>query len=507
MRKITEILRLKFEAKLSHAQIARAVGLSKGAVGKSVSLAQANGLSWPLPAGMDEAALQALLYPPRAGVRRHLEPDHARIHTELKRKGMTLQLLWSEYAADAGDRAYRYTQFCEHYRQWVQRQKCSLRQVHRAGEKLFIDYCGPTVAVIDAESGEARQAQVFVAVLGASSYTYAEATWSQSLPDWIGSHQRALAFFGGVPALLVPDNLRAAVKRPDRYAPEPNATYQDLARHYGTAILPARPYKPKDKAKAEVAVQVVERWILARLRHQRFFALAELNAAIHALLEDLNARPFQKLPGSRRTLFEQLDRPALKPLPATPFEYAEWRHARVGIDYHIHVDGTDYSVPHRLVGARVDVRLSATSVEVLHRGQRVATHPRQGAGGCSTRPEHMPKAHQAHQQWSPPRLLDWAQTIGPATRAVVAHQLSDPPHPEHGYRACLGLRQLERSFGPGRLEAACARALAIAAPSYHSVRSILTQGLDQQPLPEAADAKAAATLPSHANVRGARYYH
>jgi transposase len=508
MRQITEVLRLKFEAKLSHATIARAVGLSKGTVGKVVSVAKAKGVSWPLPAGLDEAALEALLYRPRRGqAHGYREPDYAQLHTELKRKGVTLQLLWSEYAAEAGEQAYRYSQFCLRYRQWIGRQQRSLRQVHRAGEKLFIDYCGPTVAVIDAESGGARQAQVFVAVLGASSYTYAEATWSQSLPDWIGSHQRALAFFGGVPALLVPDNLRAAVKRPDRYAPELNATYQDLARHYGTAILPARPYKPKDKAKAEVAVQVVERWILARLRHQRFFALAELNAAIHALLEDLNARPFQKLPGSRQTLFEQLDRPALKALPATPFEYAEWRHARVGIDYHIHVDGTDYSVPHRLVGARVDVRLSATSVEVLHRGQRVATHPRQGAGGCSTRPEHMPKAHQAHQQWSPPRLLDWAQTIGPATRAVVAHQLSDPPHPEHGYRACLGLRQLERSFGPGRLEAACARALAIAAPSYHSVRSILTQGLDQQPLPEAADAEAAATLPSHANVRGARYYH
>ena len=504
MRKITEVLRLKFEAKLSHATIARAVGLSKGAVNKYVSLAQARGLSWPLPEGLDEAGLEALLYPPRATSTRYVEPDYARLHTELRRKGVTLQLLWSEYAAAAGAQAYRYSQFCERYRQWVKRQRRSLRQVHRAGEKLFIDYCGPTVPVVDATTGEQRQAQVFVAVLGASNYTYAEATWTQSLPDWIGSHQRALAFFGGVPALLVPDNLRAAITKADRYVPEPNRTYLELARHYGTAILPARPYKPRDKAKAEVAVQVVERWILARLRHRTFFTLAELNAAIAELLVALNARPFQKLPGSRRSLFEQLERPALKALPAAPFAYAEWRHATVGIDYHIGVDTRCYSVPHRLVGERVDVRLSAGMVEVLHRGKRVAAHPRHGEGRCSTVAAHMPKAHQAHRQWSPQRFLDWAQAIGPATRAVVERQLTDRPHPEHGYRACLGLLSQARGYGEARLEAACARALAIASPSYRSVASILQQGLDQQPL--AIDDEPA-TVPTHANVRGARYYH
>jgi transposase len=376
--------------------------------------------------------------------------------------------------------------------------------VHRAGEKLFIDYCGPTVPIVDAAGGEPRRAQVFVAVLGASNYTFAEATWTQSLPDWIGSHQRALAFFGGVPALLVPDNLRAAVTKPDRYVPEPNATYLELARHYGTAILPARPYKPKYRAKAEVAVQVVERWILARLRHRTFFTLAELNGAIAALLVALNERPFQKLPGSRRSWFEQLDRPALNALPATPYEYAEWRHAKVGIDYHIEVDKRCYSVPHALVGARVDVRLSAGMVEVLHQGKRVAAHPRQGPERISTVEAHLPKAHQAHRRWSPQRLLDWARAIGPATRAVVAHQLTDRPHPEHGYRACLGLLSHARGYGETRLEAACARALAIDAPSVRSITSILRQGLDQQPL--AVDDEPA-TLPSHANVRGARYYH
>ena len=298
--------------------------------------------------------------------------------------------------------------------------------------------------------------------------------------------------------------MRAAVTKPDRYVPEPNATYLELARHYGTAILPARPYKPKDKAKAEVAVQVVERWILARLRHRTFFSLAELNAAIAALLVALNERPFQKLPGSRRSWFEQLDRPALNALPATPYEYAEWRHAKVGIDYHIEVDRRCYSVPHALVGARVDVRLSAGMVEVLHQGKRVAAHPRQGPERVCTVEAHLPKAHQAHRQWSPQRLLDWAQAIGPATRAVVAHQLTDRPHPEHGYRACLGLLSHARGYGEARLEAACTRALAIASPSVRSVTSILQQGLDQQPL--AVDDEPA-TLPSHANVRGARYYH
>lgn len=363
MRKITEILRLKYEAKLSHEKIARALGLSKGAVGKYVSLAKAQGLTWPLPAELDEAGLEARLFRRQAPAARYVEPDYPRLHQELKRKGITLQLLWAEYAETHGDSAYRYTQFCHRYRQWCGRQKRSMRQVHRAGEKLFVDYCGPTVAVVDGRTGEVRPAQVFVAVLGASNYTYAEATWSQGLPDWIASHQRAFRFIGGVPALLVPDNLRAGVHTPCRYAPEPNATYAELARHYGTAILPARPYKPKDKAKAEAGVQLVERWILARLRHHTFFSLAELNQAISELLEDLNRRPFQKLPGSRLSAFESLDKPVLKPLPAQPYDYAEWKKAKPGIDYHIEVDRHFYSVPHALVGQVLDVRMTASLIE------------------------------------------------------------------------------------------------------------------------------------------------
>jgi transposase len=505
MKKIIEVLRLKYAARLSHEKIARACGLSKGAVGKYVSATQALGITWPLPEEVDEARLEALLFPARQPSSRLVEPDYFQMHQALKRKGVTLQLLWAEYVAIHGESGYRYSQYCHRYRQWRDRQKRSLRQVHLAGDKLFIDYCGPTVPIVNRHTGEIREAQVFVCVLGASSYTYAEATYTQSLPDWIASHQRALAFYGGVPALLVPDNLKSAVNLADRYEPGINATYAELAAHYGTAVLPARPYKPKDKAKAEVGVQVVERWILARLRHHTFFSLAELNAAIAELLPTLNERAFQGRTESRRDLFETIDRPALKPLPRDPYDYAEWRKAKPGIDYHISVDKRFYSVPHNLIGLTLDVRLTATTVEVLHKGQRVACHPRQGQGRYSTDTAHMPKAHRAHRDWSPGRFLDWAKSIGPCTAQVIEQQLTDRPHPEHGYRSCLGLLKLARGYSKPRLEAACQRALAIHSASYRSVASILKQGLDQQPLPD--DQTGQAELPLHTNVRGPGYYH
>ena len=505
MKKVNDVLRLHYEANLSHRKIARACGISKGIVSKYLALAEDRGIPWPLPDGWDESELEARLHPGVEKPARFIKPDFPMIHQELKRKGVTLQLLWSEYATAHETKAYRYSQFCHHYHQWRGRQKRSMRQVHKAGEKLFIDYCGPTVPVVDGSTGEIHQAQVFVAVLGASNYTYAEATWSQKLPDWIASHQRAFRFFGGVSELLVPDNLRSAVTKACRYVPEPNETYQELARHYGTAILPARPYKPKDKAKAEVGVQVVERWILARLRHHTFFSLAELNQAIDELLADLNERPFQKLPGCRRSAFELLDQPTLKPLPAVPYEYAEWKQAKPGIDYHVEVEKHYYSVPHRWVGHVLDIRATATTVEVFHKGQRVASHPRAHKGGFSTLSEHMPKAHRQHREWSPGRFLNWAKEIGPCTLEVVKRQLEDRPHPEHGYRSCLGLLSHARRYSKPRLEAACERALQIHSPSYRSVTSILKQGLDQQPLPE--DEETQGELPLHTNVRGSGYYH
>lgn len=510
MRKIKEVLRLH-AAGLSQRHIATSLGLSTGVVCKYLRLIKSAGLAWPLPPDWDESHLEQRLFPPAADIPvvpgTFAEPDFAAIHQELKRKGVTRQLLWEEYQQAHPGNAYRYAQFCQLYRDWRGRLQRSLRQTHRAGEKLFVDYAGPTVPVVDRSSGEFKPAQIFVAVLGASSFTFAEATWTQALPDWIGSHVRALGFFGGVPALIVPDNLKAAVSVACRYEPELHPTYANLAAHYGTAVLPARPYKPKDKAKVEVGVQVVERWILARLRHHMFFSLADLNAAIRELLVVLNDKPFKKLPGSRRSQFEALDKPALQPLPTEAYEYADWKKARVNIDYHIEIDGHYYSVPHAYVKHAVDVRLTATTVECFSAGQRIASHAcSHRKGAHTTVVEHMPKAHQKHLEWTPGRFLTWALDIGPRTRDVVKHLLEHRPHPEHGYRSCLGLLGLAKRFGPARLEAACERALIIGAPTRKSVLSILDKGLDRAPLP-AAEPQTTRPLPTHDNVRGPGYYH
>jgi len=515
MPKIRELLRLKYDAGLSHEKIARALQMSKGAVSKYVSLASAHQLSWPLAPELDDQALEARLLSQGGAPARYREPDFGTIHQQLKHKGVTRQLLWSEYVAEQPENALGYTQFCTRYRIWRQQQRRSLRQGHRAGEKLFIDYAGQTVEVVERTTGQSRSAQIFVAVLGASNYTFAEASWSQDLAQWVGSHTRAFSFFGGVPELLVPDNLRSGVSDACRYEPKINATYAELARHYGTAVLPARPYKPKDKSKAEVGVQIVERWILARLRHQTFFSLAQLNTAIRELLDELNERPFQRLPGSRRSAFEQLDQPMLRPLPNSPYVFARWQRARVGVDCHIHLSGHYYSVPQRLVGKHVDVRVSETTIEVLFASQRVASHPRQHAYGYSTIDEHLPERHRQHRQWTPARFLDWAATIGKQTRAVVAHLLHERPHPEQGYRSCLGLRRLAKLYGHNRLEAACLRASHLGAPSYRSINNILKRRLDEQPLPpnltsdnrDNADHDASETAALHNNLRGPDYYH
>jgi transposase len=509
MRKIIEVLRLKLEARLSHERIAAATRLSKGAVTKYLRRAQAAGIGWPLPAQMDEAQLEALLFPHAAPLlERHAAPDFAPLHQELKRKGVTLMLLWEEYAAAHAGQAYRYSQFCLLYHRFAASLKRSMRQVHRAGEKLFIDYSGQTVPIIDAVSGEMRSAQIFVAVLGASSYTYAEASLSQQLPDWIASHVRCFEFMGCVAALLVPDNLKSAIKLACRYEPECTSTYEDLARYYGAAVLPARPFHPRDKAVVETSVLVVQRWILARLRNRQFFSLEELNGAIHELLIDLNNRPFKKLEGSRRSAFETIDRPAMKALPTTRYEFAEWKNAIVGIDYHVELDERYYSVPHSLVRQKLELRFTATTVECFFKGKRVASHRRSAKRGApTTLPEHMPESHRKHMQWTPGRLLNWALSIGPATRDVVKWQLENRPHPEQGYRACLGLLNLAKRYGEARLEAACRRALAIGSPKRKSIKSILEAKLDQHPdLFPASDNTVSTHPPQHSNVRGADYF-
>jgi transposase len=505
MRKIRETLRLR-AAGLSIRQIAASLVVSIGVVSKYLELAAAAGLGWPLPESLDDSALQRALFgpAPAAAGGRYAEPDYAAIHTQLKRKGVTLRLLWEEYREAHPLDGYQFTQFTVRVRAWQGRLKTSMRQTHTAGEKMFVDYAGPTVPVCD-QAGQVRSAQIFVAVLGASNYTYAEATWTQQLPDWIGSHCRAFAFYGGVTALVVPDNLRSGITKPDRYDPVTNRTYQEMAEHYGTAVLPARPRKPRDKAKVEVGVQIVERWILARLRNQCFMSLSELNAEIAQLLVALNERAFKKLPGCRRSLFEDLERDALRPLPDAPFVYGEWRRARVGIDYHLDVDSHFYSVPFRLARRVMDVRVTATTVEICDGSRRVASHARSSRrGGHSTIPQHMPKAHRAHAEWSPARLREWALGVGPNISRTVEHIFETRPHPEHGYRACLGLQRLAKRFGPERLEAACRRALAVDSPTRESIESILKLGLDH--IPMVGDQEPRDLDLVHENVRGAEYY-
>jgi transposase len=504
MRKVKEILRLYWGTGLSQRQIAISCGISRPTVTEYIRRAEAAGLSWPLPVEMDEAQLEQRLFPrvrPQGAERP--QPSWAQIHQELKRKGVTLFLLWQEYK-EIYPEGFQYSTFCEYYRLWEGQLDLVMRQPHRAGEKLFLDYAGQTVPVIDRASGEVRPAQIFLAVLGASSYTYVEATWTQSIPDWIASHIHAFEFFQAVPEVLVPDNLKGGVTSPHRYEPDLNPTYQELALHYGVAVVPARVRKPRDKAKVEQAVLLAERWLLARLRHHPFFSLAELNAALHRLLEQLNRHPFKKLPGSRWELFQQLDRPAMCPLPAERYSYAQWLKAKVPIDYHVEVAEHYYSVPYQRVKQELEVRLTAHTVELFHRGVRVTSPVRSAQRGHhTTLTEHMPRAHQAYAEWTPQRLIHWAEQTGPHTAAVVAAILASRPHPQQGFRSCLGLMRLGEAYGKARLEAACQRASALQAYSYKSIASILKQRLDQKPLPENPESSPL----RHPNIRGAEYYH
>lgn len=505
MSKIRQALQLLADSGLSARQVAAALGISKSTVSDIAMYARDAGVDWALARTLSDDELQARLYPPprpRSSTRH--EPDYAALHQELKRPGVTLQLLWEEYRAGVGEAAYRYSAFCAKYRAWAKSLKRSMRQIHPGGERLFVDYAGQTVPVVDAGTGEIRRAQVFVAVLGASNYTYACATWQQTAADWVGAIIATLSFIGGSPRLLVPDQPRALIANPDAYEPVTARLMQELGEHYGVAVLPARPGRPQDKAKVEVGVQVVERWILARMRHRRFFSLVELNRAIAQLLIDLNQRPFKNLPGCRAGAFAALDAPALKPLPDQPMVIAQFKPARVSIDYHVAFEGHYYSVPHQHVGAAVELRVTASTLEVLLRRQRIAAHARNAkVGGFTTVAEHMPASHRAHRQWTPAKLIGWGERIGAATAGVVRWQMEHRVHPEQGYRACLGLMRLAREYGDERLEAACARAQSIRAPHYRSVKSILASGLDRQQTSLLADTP---PMPSHDNVRGPGYY-
>jgi transposase len=505
MRKTKEVFRLKFDCQLSNRKIAESCLIARSTVAEYLFRFQQAALSWPLPEAMDDARLEELLFPPTVlppSIERPL-PDWLYIHSELRRKGVTLSLLWQEYKAQHPT-GYQYSQFCYWYRQWAKKIDPVMRQEHRAGEKLFVDYAGMTIPVYDHQAAKAREAQIFVAVLGASNYCFAEATWTQSLPDWIASHARAFAYFGGVPWIVVPDNLKTGITKACFYEPDINPTYLDMANHYGTAVIPTRVRKPKDKAKVETGVQIVERWILARLRDRQFFGLHSLNQAITLLLAELNQKPFQKLPGNRKSLFEALDRPALKPLPAYPYQYAEWKKARVNIDYHIEVDRHYYSVPHQLIQKQLDVRITPTTIECFYKNKRVASHIRSyQQGRHTTVKEHMPKSHQKWAEWTPQRFIHWAGKIGPQTVQLIENILNSRRLPQQGFRSCLGVLRLAKSYGDQRLEAACKRAVAIGGTSYRSVESILKHNLDQKPL---LDETAAVAPISHINIRGAHYY-
>jgi transposase len=501
---VRTILRLAHEQGLPVRAIAERLQTSKTSVSTYLLRARETGLSWPLPAiyESDTALEQALFRRVGRPPRDVSEPDWRLVAQELKRKGVTLSLLWQEYRA-AHPEGYGYTWFCQRFAAHRLRASPSFRNRHEAGAAMQTDYAGPTIDVIDPKTGVIHQAQIFVAVLGASSLTFAMASFSQRLPDWIEGQVQALSYFGGVPKAIVCDNLKAGVVKALWFEPTLNRTFAAMAEHYDTTILPTRSRKPRDKGKVEGAVLIVERWILARLRNQRFFSLADLNAAIAILLEDLNNRPMRHLGKSRRQMFEEIERAALAPLPSAPFEYAEWKTAKVHPDYHVEVDKTFYSVPHRLIGRRVEVRLTSRLVEIFQDHQRVASHVRRSQrGGHVTVNDHMPKAHQRYANMTPASLIKKAGRLGPNVAILIERMMRERPHPEQGYRSAMGVIALARRYEPARLEAACERALAINAISYASVNAILKSGLDRA----RGGSEPVKATPMHANIRGGAYY-
>src|ERR1700722_4374619 len=508
MRKIREILRLSALGLAQH-QIARSCSIVQSTVHKYLKLAEAAQLHWPLPGDLTDEKLDELLFgkrPAKPSRRIHPPPDFAVIHLELQNhKDLTLELLWREYRK-ADPTCYGYSRFCDLYREWRRSQSCTLRQVHTPGERLFVDYAGATVPIQNRETGEVHHAAIFVAALGYSSYTFAEATWTQDLACWISSHIRAFEYFGGLPMLVIPDNPRTGVTRACRYEPDLNPTYNDMATHYGVAVLPARPRKPRDKAVVENAVQVVQRWIVAALRKRTFFGLLDLNQAIAELLIVLNQKKFRKREGTRASQFAAHDQPALRSLPAERYEIGVWRRSQVDLDYHVRAEGHFYSVPYQLTGREVDTRTTAATVEIFHHGLRVASHMRSFAADHSTTlAEHRPKAHQQYLEWTPSRLLSWAESAGPHTAQLFRRILDSKPHPEMGYRSCLGLVRLGRKHTVERLEAAAAPALHFGAYSFTSVESILRHHLEQEPLPGAA-VEVLRVVAVHPNIRGAAYF-
>ncbi len=505
MRKLREVIRLKLQGDLSGRAIGRSCNISASTVSEYLGRVRLAKLSWPLPPELDDdAALDRLLFPDEQTLAADRpEPDWTWVHRELRRKHVTKLLLWQEYRETHPD-GFQYSQFCERYRAWSRPLLATMRQEHRAGEKCFVDFSGDGIDIVDTNTGECRTAKLFVAVLGGSSLTYVEPALSEELATWIGCHVRAFEYFGGVSEIVVPDNLKAGVTRADKYDPELNPTYAEWARHYDTTVIPARPYRPRDKAKVEAAVLLAERWIIAVLRNRTFYSLIELAAAVKELAEKLNERPMRRLKKSRRQLFEETERTALKPLPDKAYELADWAQPKVSLDYHVVFDEHFYSVPYQLLGERVDLRATETTIEIFRRGTRVTSHARSLlAHGYTTKPEHMPRGHREYAEWTPSRIVNWAKSVGPSTATLVEEILQSRKYPEHGFRPCLGIMRLRDKFPIERLERACARAVKYRTCSYRSVVAILKHNLDTVPVIEERQGR----LPLHGNVRGAAYYH
>ena len=503
MRKIREVLRLK-AAGLNVREIAAGTGAARTTVHEYLVRAEGAGLSWPLPEDLDDEALEARLFPPAESAPARPVPDWREVHRELRSgRHVTLRLLWLEWKQDHPD-GWGYSRFCVHYERWLGAQGVVMRLSYPAGERTFVDFSGDKMPVVDPSTGEVCEAEIFVAVLGCSGMLYVEATADQGLESWLMAHVHAFEAYGGVTVATTPDNLRSGVTKACYYEPEINRSYSDLADHYGTVILPTRAYRPRDKAAVEAGVLVVERWVLAPLRKQRFFSLAELNKAIKHKVAELAERPFRGEPTSRKELFEEMERPALKPLPTQRYELAQWKKVTVNIDYHVEHDRHCYSVPYTLVHQKLELRATESTVEVYKANRRVASHVREhGRRRYLTDPAHMPPSHRAHLEWTPSRLVEWARSVSPHAGDLAEKILASKPHPEHSYRACLGLMSLAKRYGDERLGAACQRALASGAISYTSVKSILAQSLDRAPLPAASPAPAPA---EHENLRGAGYY-
>jgi transposase len=503
MRNIRDVLRLTATG-MSSRKIAASLSIGASTVIDCLHRARRAGLGWPLPDEIDDAVLELRLYRPKPATKEKRPiPNWAEVERELKRPGVTLELLWLDYREQHPD-GYGYSRYCDLHREWEKRLSPTMRQTHIAGERMFVDYAGTKLHVTDWVTGEIHTAELFVAVLGASSLTYAEATWTQSLPDWIGAHTRAFIYFGGVTALLISDNLKSGITKACFYEPNVNRTYQEMADHYDTAILPARPGKPKDKAKVEAGVQVATRWVIAKLRKRTFFSLAELNAAIGECVEWINNRVTRHLGASRRSLFEQVEEAALKPLPAEAYGFAYWKQCRAGLDYHVEIDKHYYSVPYTLMRQELWARYTTSTVEVSHRGKRVAVHRRGPPNRAhTTLPEHMPSSHRRYADWTIERIMREAGEIGPNASALVEIILREKRHPEQGFRACRGIVNLVGRFPRERVEAACERALAIGTRSFSSVKSILDTKLDRKRPENAAEGPAIV----HDNIRGSTFYH